>query len=163
MTSILKNHLDPRAICPRVKAETMEAVVAILADRLASLGIVAPSWRDAVIDREAILPTGLPLSDDFAVAVPHTDPEHVLRPGLAIATLETPVPFRSMDDPDIVLPVRIVFGLALRDKREQIDMLQSIAELLQTPERLLRMAAAADGDELLGALDEALEPAGDEP
>ena len=56
--------------------------------------------------------------------------------------------------------VRIVFGLALRDKRQQIDMLQSIAELLQTPERLIRIAAAADGDELLGALDEALEPAG---
>lgn len=162
MVSILKNHLDPRAVCPRVEARTMEAVVGVLAERLLTLGIVTPTWRAAVVQREASMPTGLPLSDDFAVAVPHTDPEHVVRPGLAIATLAAPVAFRSMDDPDVVLPVRIVFALALRDKRQQIDMLQAIAELLQSPERLMRIAAAADGEELLSALDKALEPVGGE-
>jgi PTS system galactitol-specific IIA component len=163
MTSVLRNHLDPQGICLRVEASTADAVVGILADRLVSVGAVAPSWRAAALEREANLPTGLPLTDGFAVAVPHTDPEHVLRPALAIATLKTPVPFRSMDDPDMVLPVRIVFAIALRDKVEQIEMLQTIAGLLQSPDQLMQIASAADIDELLNALDKALEPLGEEP
>lgn len=163
MKSVLRNHLDPQGICLRVEAATAEAVIGILAGRLVSIGAVAPSWRAAALEREAILPTGLPLTDDFAVAVPHTDPEHVLRPALAIATLKAPVPFRSMDDPDKVLPVRVVFAIALRDKREQIEMLQTLAGLLQSPDQLTRIAAAEDANDLLDALDKALKHEGEEP
>ena len=157
MTSVLKDHLDPQAVCLRVKAPNADAVIGVLADRLAAIGVVAQSWKAAAIEREAAMPTGLPLAEDFAVAVPHTDPEHVLRPGLAVATLETPVPFRTMDDPDQSAPARIVFAIALRDKHEQIDMLQSIAGLLQSPDELRRMASAKDEKEFFAALDRALE------
>jgi PTS system galactitol-specific IIA component len=157
MTSVLKDHIDPRAVCLRVKAPNADAVIGVLADRLAAIGVVAQSWKAAAIAREAAMPTGLPLADDFAVAVPHTDPEHVLRPGLAVATLETPVPFRSMDDPDQSAPARLVFAIALRDKHEQIDMLQTIAGLLQSPDELRRMASAKDEKEFFAALDRALE------
>ena len=157
MNSVLKNCLDPRAVCLRVSAPNADAVIGVLADRLAAIGVVAQSWKAAAIEREAAMPTGLPLAEDFAVAVPHTDPEHVLRPGLAVATLETPVPFRTMDDPDQSAPARIVFAIALRDKHEQIDMLQSIAGLLQSPDELRRMASAKDEKEFFAALDRALE------
>jgi PTS system galactitol-specific IIA component len=157
---VLKNHLDPQAVCLRVKAPNADAVIGVLADRLAAIGVVAQTWKAAAIAREAAMPTGLPLADDFAVAVPHTDPEHVLRAGLAVATLETPVAFRSMDDPDATVPARVVFAIALRDKHAQIDMLQTIAGLLQSPEQLRRMASAKDSDEFFAALDQALEPIG---
>jgi PTS system galactitol-specific IIA component len=157
MQSVLRDHLDPQAVCLRVTAPSADAVIGVLADRLAAIGVVAQSWKAAAIEREAAMPTGLPLAGDFAVAVPHTDPEHVLRPGLAIATLETPVPFRSMEDPATTVPARVVFAIALRDKHEQIDMLQTIAGLLQSPDQLRRMASAKNRDELFAALDQALE------
>lgn len=144
--------INPQAVCLRVEAETPDQVIAQLAGILERTGYVAPSYGAAVLAREAVLPTGLPLSDDFAVAVPHTDPHHVLKPGIAIATLVNPVPFRSMEDPDEILPVRIVFALALNDKNAQIEMLQSIAHLFQTPELLMRMAAAMSPDEVLEVL-----------
>lgn len=150
--------IDPQAVCLWVEAETPDQVITQLAGILERTGYVAPSYGAAVLAREAVLPTGLPLSDDFAVAVavavavPHTDPHHVLKPGIAIATLVNPVPFRSMEDPDEILPVRIVFALALNDKNAQIEMLQSVALLFQTPELLMRMAAAMSPDKVLEVL-----------
>lgn len=144
--------IDPQAVCLRVEVETSEQIIAQLAGILERTGYVAPSYGPAVLAREAELPTGLPLSRDFAVAVPHTDAHHVLKPGIAIATLAQPVPFRSMEDPDEILPVRIVFALALNDKNAQIAMLQSVATLFQTPDLLLNMADAVSATEVLEIL-----------
>lgn len=150
-SSALLRHLDPRAICPRVTAASAGEVIDLLAARLGSIGAVRASWARAVADREAVMPTGLPLADGFAVAVPHTDPEHVIAPKMAVATLVRPVGFRSMEDPDLELPVGLVFALALRDKNEQIEMLQTIAETLQNAPLMRRIASAETVAEVLAA------------
>ncbi len=134
MAQALMNYLDPGAIVLGLKAATDHDVIRILADRLQALGYVKPSFADAVIAREVMLPTGLPLGGDNNVAVPHTDPEHVLRPGLALATLVEPVSFSNMEDPDEKLQVSVVFLMALNDKDKQIEMLQEIAGTIQSPE-----------------------------
>ncbi len=134
MAQALMNYLDPGAIVLGLKAATDHDVIRILADRLQALGYVKPSFADAVIAREVMLPTGLPLGGDNNVAVPHTDPEHVLRPGLALATLVEPVSFSNMEDPDEQLQVSVVFLMALNDKDKQIEMLQEIAGTIQSPE-----------------------------
>ncbi|MBZ9600580.1 PTS sugar transporter subunit IIA [Phyllobacterium chamaecytisi] len=134
MAHALMNYLDPGAIVLGVKAATDQDVIRILADRLQALGYVKPSFADAVLAREATLPTGLPLGGDNNVAVPHTDPEHVLRPGLALATLVEPVSFSNMEYPDEKLQVSVVFLMALNDKDKQIEMLQEIAGTIQSPE-----------------------------
>ncbi len=144
--------LDPQAVCLGVEAKTPEQVISQLAEILERKGYVAPTYAPSVIAREATMPTGLPLSEDFAVAMPHTDAVHVLKPGIAIATLAHPVPFGNMEDPDEVLPVRIVFVLALNDKHAQIGMLQTIASLLQTPDRLNAIAAASSAKDVLDIL-----------
>lgn len=153
MASILNRYFDPQALCLRISARTAEEVIARLAAKLEAIGAVRPSYLSAVIAREAEIPTGLPLAPDFAVAVPHTDREHVLRPGFAIATLAEPVSFRSMEDPDQELPVRIVFALAITNKNEQIEMLQAVAELLQDSPRIRRMADAVSVSEICDALE----------
>jgi galactitol PTS system EIIA component len=152
--SLLTRHLDPRAICPRVTAGSAAEVIGLLAGRLTAIGAVRDSYARAVIDREAIMPTGLPLADGLAVAVPHTDPEHVLAPALAVATLERPVSFRSMEDPDLELSVGVVFALALRDKNEQIEMLQTIAETLQNAPLMRRIRTAATTADIVAAFDD---------
>ena len=54
---------------------------------------------DAVVAREKNYATGLQLAD-IVVAMPHTDPQHVGRPGVCIAQLKHPVEFEHMGDPD---------------------------------------------------------------
>lgn len=153
MAQALMNYLDPGAIILGVKAATDQDVIRILAERLQSLGYVKPSFSGAVLAREAELPTGLPLGSDNNVAVPHTDPEHVLRPGLAFATLAEPVLFSNMENPDEQLRVSVVFLMALNDKDKQIEMLQEIAGTIQSPEiiaALIRSKSVEDVSRLLG-------------
>jgi galactitol PTS system EIIA component len=153
MARALMNYLDPGAIVLGVKADTYQEVISLLAERLHSLGYVKPSFADAVLAREAQLPTGLPLGGANNVAVPHTDPEHVIRPGLAFATLTQAVAFANMEDPDEKLPVRLVFLMALNDKDKQVEMLQEIAGAIQSPETiesLIQAKSVEDVSRLLG-------------
>ncbi|EJM98848.1 PTS sugar transporter subunit IIA [Phyllobacterium sp. YR531] len=153
MAQALMNYLDPGAILLGVEAKSDQEVIRLLAERLHSLGYVKPSFAEAVLAREAQLPTGLPLGGDNNVAVPHTDPEHVLKPGLAFAALTAPVSFSNMEDPDEKLPVRLVFLMALNDKDKQVEMLQEIAGAIQSPETidaLIKSKSVEDVSRLLG-------------
>jgi PTS system galactitol-specific IIA component len=153
MAQALMNYLEPEAIVLGLKAATDQDVIRILAGRLESLGYVKPSFAEAVIAREARLPTGLPLGGENNVAVPHTDPVHVLKPGLALATLVDPVPFSNMEDAEEKLKVKVVFLMALNDKDMQVEMLQEIAGTIQSPEVIAALIASKsveDVSRLLG-------------
>jgi PTS system galactitol-specific IIA component len=142
--------LSPQAICLGVSASSSDEVIALLGERLVALGKVKPDYPAALIARESTMPTGLPLGA-INVAVPHSDPVHVLSPAIALATLKEPVSFASMDDPDEKLDVRIVIALALNDKNAQIEMLQAVAGFIQSPGSLEALAAAATTDEAFAA------------
>jgi PTS system galactitol-specific IIA component len=143
--------LSPQAMCLGVSAQSSDEVIALLGERLIAMGKVKPDYVEALIDRERTMPTGLPLGA-INVAVPHSDPAHVLAPAIALATLTESVSFASMDDPDEKLPVQIVIALALNDKDAQIEMLQAVAGLIQSPGALAALASARTPDEVFAAL-----------
>ncbi|WP_432287061.1 PTS sugar transporter subunit IIA [Aminobacter sp. BA135] len=142
MARALMNFLDPQAIALGVEAQDNEAVIRLLAGKLEALGYVRPSYAGAVVKREATMPTGLPLGYALNVAIPHTDPEHVLKPGIALAVLRKPVDFANMEDPDEAVPVGYVFLLAINDKDKQIDMLQEIMDTIQSEAALAGLSNA---------------------
>jgi PTS system galactitol-specific IIA component len=150
----LSEYVVPGGIFLHQAHTQADQVIGLLADHLERRGVVRPSYAGAVKAREAIMPTGLPLAEGFAVAVPHTDPEHVLTSGIALAVLDGSAPFCSMDDPDTKLPVRVVFALALRSKDEQIEMLQAIGGLLQNPAKLKKLTTVNSIEEALALLDD---------
>ncbi len=134
MTNHLMAFLNPEAIELQSNAKSNVEIIRILAGKLERLGYVKPSYVDAVVARELSLPTGLPLRRKDNVAVPHTDPEHVIRTGIAFATLTSPIPFGNMEFPDEPLPVGFVFLLAIDDKNTQIETLQQIMTTIQNAE-----------------------------
>ncbi|MEH0070865.1 PTS sugar transporter subunit IIA [Pannonibacter sp. Pt2-lr] len=144
MTQSLADCVVEDGIFLKTQAQDATSVIGLLAGHLRDKGLVADTYVQAVIDREKVMPTGLPMEDGLAVAVPHTDPQHVIRSGIAIATLAAPVAFASMDDPDNQLAVQVVFALALKSKDEQIGMLQSIGRLLQDGARIRKLIEASD-------------------
>lgn len=154
MLNNLMDILDPQAVLLGVTASTSEEVIRLLADRLETLGYVKETFAAAVVKREQSMPTGLPLEREENVAVPHTDPEHVIKAGLALATLSKPVTFANMEDPDEMLAIGTVFLLAINDKDRQIDTLQKIMATIQSPEALdgLKQARSlADIEVLFGS------------
>lgn len=148
MAISLFNSLTADAILLGVEAKTNEEVIRLLASRLHQLGYVKDSYADAVVKREQSMPTGLPLERADNVAVPHTDPEHVLKAAIAMATLKTPVDFANMEDPEETVGVGTVFLLAINDKDKQIETLQSIMGAIQSPEILDGLKLAQTTDDL---------------
>ena len=62
---------------------------------LIDAGFVHESYKDAVIERERVFPTGLP-TQGINVAIPHTDSIHVKKEGFLVGVLEQPVTFEMM-------------------------------------------------------------------
>jgi len=121
------------AIILGYQAKDAEDIVSTLGERLQQAGFVRETFVEAALTREKSMPTGLPLSGDVNAAIPHTDVEHVLKAGVALATLTSPITFQNMAQPDVGVEVKLIFLLALDQPKAQIEMLQEIAGVLQNP------------------------------
>lgn len=143
--------LVPDSIALHYEACDSKAVITHLGRLLFEAGYVRETFVEAALDRESRLPTGLPLSGDVNAAIPHTEVEHVLKPGLAMATLSAPVIFQNMVDPDEAVPCQLVFVMALDQPKAQIEMLQEIAGILQNPTAINSLMSAKDFEEVRAA------------
>lgn len=134
MTQTLSDFLVPEAVDLGLDAEDAGDVIRRIGGKLLSAGYVRDTFIEAVLEREKTIPTGLPLSGKYNAAIPHTDVEHVIRPGIGMATLLRPVVFKNMVSPDETVEVQLVFVLALEQPKSQIEMLQEVAQVLQRPD-----------------------------
>lgn len=93
---------------------------------------VAPGYTAALLRREQEFPTGLPTMP-YGVAIPHADGQYVIRSGLAVCTLSTPIPFQEMGNPIGVVSVRlaILIALPMAQQRAQAEVLQWLLSLIQ--------------------------------
>ncbi|CAG4889187.1 PTS sugar transporter subunit IIA [Paraburkholderia gardini] len=148
MVNSLMAVLEPEAIVLQSEAKTNEEIILILARELERLGYVKPGFANAVIERERSLPTGLKMEGEGNVAVPHTDPCHVLKAGVAMATLKNPVAFANMEDPEESVSVDVVFLLAINDKDKQIETLQTIIATIQDASAIRALKCARTLEEV---------------
>ena len=134
MTLSLTDCLVPEAVNLGMDAENASEVIRNIGGKLMYAGYVRGTFTDAVLKREKTIPTGLRLSGKDYAAIPHTDVEHVIKPGIGLATLVRPVVFQNMVSPEEAVDVQLVFVLALEQPKSQIEMLQEVAQVLQRPD-----------------------------
>lgn len=142
-------------ILPSLEARTWQEVIQALGDKLKDCGYVKASYVPAVMEREGVFPTGLPLGN-VNVAIPHTDVEHVNRPAIAVATLARPVNFGNMGEPGGLLEARIVFLLAMKEPHAQLDLLQNLVDTFQNPQVLENLLEASSPEEIASILQQHL-------
>lgn len=116
-------------VVARLDVSDDEDVLRSLAGRLLDEGAVTVDFPEALRRRERTYPTGLPTP--IPTAIPHADPEHVVVPGLALATLARPVPFGEMGAAGGTVEVRLVAMPLLTDAREHLAALQRLMGLLR--------------------------------
>lgn len=116
-----------------VDLESKEEIIKKLSNLMFKKDIVKKSYLDAVLKREKEFPTALS-TENVSFAIPHTDPEHVNKAAIAVALLENKVNFKSMEDYDKEIGVKIVFLLAITDPSKQVTVLQSLIEIMQNEE-----------------------------
>ena len=62
-----------------IEASDYKEVLQIMGGILLEKGYVKDYYTDALLEREELSPTGLPV-EPVSIAIPHTDPCHVIRP-----------------------------------------------------------------------------------
>ena len=138
---ILGNLLDSGSISPRVSATDKRQVLSVVAEIAArSWGVKAPKVFEALVDREAVGPTGV----GHGVAIPHAQIEGLNRLRGIFLRLNPPLDFGAVDDE----PVDLVFALLapVGTGSEQLLAMARIARALRVGElrTQLRQAGGAD-------------------
>jgi PTS system galactitol-specific IIA component len=148
----INEFLNEGAVILGSEATSSEEVIRTLGGKLRDLGYVKDNFVEAALEREANMPTGLPLGGEYNAAIPHVDIEYVNQSALGLATLKEDVVFYNMVDSDEVVPCRLVIMLALDTPKSQIEMLQSVAAVLQNPDTIRKLVNAKTTEEVFSAL-----------
>lgn len=114
-----------------------EEALKYLAQKLLDEGAVKESFISSIYEREKLAPTGLEFAG-YAVAIPHTDSEHVKNTRVALMTLKNTVPFNEMAGSGKV-NVNLIVMLAIKEAHSQVDMLRRLIELLQDGEKVQKI------------------------
>ena len=128
------------------EARDRESLLRELGGYLLRQGYVRESFPEALVARERSYPTGLPTAG-VKVALPHVDTAHARRPGILMATLKRPLPFKEMGDGVRELPVEMVFVIVVTDPEEEVRVLQRLMRLFSREEVLARLRAAGSAGE----------------
>lgn len=127
----------------KLKGGDATTVLQEMAQTLKENGFVEETYEQAVIDREKVFPTGLPILP-YGVAIPHTDSIHVKKRGLAVGILEEKAAFTLMASDTDQVDVSIVFMLAIKDQTEQVDFLSALIDLCQNDMYLKTISEGTD-------------------
>ncbi|MCK4489388.1 MAG: PTS sugar transporter subunit IIA [Anaerolineales bacterium] len=148
----IKDYLCDDAVIIGLEAGNSEQVIRKLGGKLRNLGYVKENFIEAALEREANMPTGLPLGGEYNAAIPHVDIEYVNQSALGLATLKRDVVFYNMVENDAEVPCRLVIMLALDQPKSQIEMLQSVAAVLQDPEMVKKLVTAETAEDIFSIL-----------
>lgn len=147
--------MDADLIKINLIANTNRKVINELGQLMLGKNYVKKSYIDAVLKRESSLPTGLNIGN-ICVAIPHTDPVHVITPAIAVGILNTPVKFQSMISPDQSLLVKLVFMLAVKNPQKQVELLKKLMSLFKDIAILQQIEQAKDKKTIVEILEKAI-------
>lgn len=114
---------------------------AVMAKKLLALGYVEPTFESAIKQREGEFPTALPIQP-FAVAIPHTNCEHIKRPFIAPVRLKKTIKWCEMAANDVVHDVKFVFMLGIKEAHQQVDLLQVLVNNFQNDQLMKQLEKA---------------------
>lgn len=124
MSAIDIDLLKPELVFFDFEATDRFDFFAKLGEKLKVDGYIKDSWMDAILEREKNYPTGLDCPG-VSVALPHVDPEHLLKPYIAIIKPKNPIEFDGMADTGLV-NAQLIVNLGLMAHEEgQVAVLQA--------------------------------------
>ena len=115
--------LKEECIIENLEAAGKEEALTAMCNLLLSKGYVKETFPGAILERERLYPSGLPM-EGHKIAIPHTDAEHVNQSVILFARLAKPLEFSSMGDPDEEIQVQLISMFALAEKKKIGEMLE---------------------------------------
>ncbi|WP_235424624.1 PTS galactitol transporter subunit IIA [Chelonobacter oris] len=121
--------------------DTLDYIV----ERLIGEKLVKPSYHQAIFEREKNFPTGIAL-EKHAVAIPHCEAEHALKPAIYFIRPTKSVAFNRADE-EGTINAELIIALVVTDPKEQLKVLRILFGKLQDDEFVTSLLTA-DDDEL---------------
>jgi PTS system galactitol-specific IIA component len=135
-------------ILQNLKLSSKEELFKTLGGVLIKKGFCKESFVSALVKRESENPTGIDMGG-FGVAIPHSDPSHVIKDGLAVGVLDAPLSFTAMGTDDEFVDAQIAFVLAITDPESHLDKMQALLRILQDKETLLALKNAKNPEDFI--------------
>jgi len=145
--------IDVENILVNDTVQNHEEIIRKLGTLLHNNHYVKDTYTQAVLDREIIFPTGLQTTT-AGFAIPHTDAEHVIKSTVAVATLDTPVIFKAMGNPEADISVTVVMMLAISDPKKVVDTLRKVISVLENEVTIEKLVKATTKLEIQSAFNE---------
>lgn len=127
-----------------------------LATVLEKKGYVKSSYVQAILKREEEFPTGLN-TPGVPLAMPHAAAEHVYKPAVLVARLQTSVQFKEMGNSGKDVQAQLIFMLAVTEPKAHLETLSKLMSIFSKEEKLLAVYHSADEKEMLEKLSAILE------
>lgn len=109
-----------------IEAQDRISLFKCLEASLKEMGYIKDSWYDAIVEREKNFATGLQF-ETIAVALPHVDPEHLIKPYIAVIKPKKPIVFEGMAGIGGEIPAELIVNLGLTEHAEgQVAVLQAL-------------------------------------
>lgn len=108
---------------------------------------VTDAYFDKVVAREKEYPTGL-ATDGLNIAIPHTDPQYIRKPFIAITHLATPLRFTVMGTTDEEIDVDWIFSLGVTQAENQIALLQTLMSVFSQPQQVSTLTGLTSRDQV---------------
>ncbi len=121
-------------------------VINYLGDLLLKKNYIKKEYIADVINREESFPTGLELKN-MGIAIPHANPDNVLKNGIAILKLKNSVKFSNMETENDVY-VNMAFMLALKNPNDHLKMLQSLFIMFQQEDVMEELGSLSSKEEI---------------
>ncbi len=149
MQCYISDLINEQQIALGLNAKSDKEAIQKVCGILVRTGDVEEEYWEDVYQREKKFPTGLPTMPIF-IAMPHADPDHVLRTAIAIGVFKKPVEFHQMGaDPAKTVQASIVFLLAIKEVEKQVNLIRSLMVLVQNQNLLRKIIASQTPAEVL--------------
>ena len=120
----------------------------VFSKKAMDLNYVTETFVDAIKERELNYPTALP-TEPFPVAIPHSDPVHIVNQFIAPIRLKEEIDWHEMANNDSILKVRIVFVLGFKKEAGHVEILQLLIENFQDEEKMNKLLSVQTKEEFL--------------
>ncbi|HBD0804021.1 TPA: PTS sugar transporter subunit IIA [Enterococcus faecalis] len=110
-----------------VDADDFIELVNKVSKNLLELNLVNDTYQSALLEREELFPTGL-ITQGLNIGLPHTDPEHIIKPFVYVVRSKKPIQIRQMGDNQLI-DVSNFFFLGIKEPSKQVQLLQTMMNL----------------------------------
>ncbi len=125
---------DPELVFFDWEAASTDEFFKKLEGELKARGHINDGWLEGITTREKNYPTGLH-TEAAAIAIPHTDPQFIEKPYIAVIKPKTPIVFQPMAGMGDEVPTELIINLGVLRDGGQVAVLQNLMNIFMDKEK----------------------------